>query len=73
MSKTIVRPSGETSSDIHVPSSVEKSIVRAGSSGRSPFFGFDESAAAGVCAPATVADEWTAGATSSAAAARSSL
>src|SRR5690348_15490841 len=52
-SKTIVRPSGETSSDIHVPSEVVKSMARVGLSGSSSAFFLEVSglaAAAGCCA-----------------------
>src|SRR5689334_16368329 len=51
-SNTIVLPSGETSSDSHVPSSVVKLVLRVGTIGSSVLGAvfFEVSAAAGCCA-----------------------
>jgi hypothetical protein len=60
-SKTIVRPSGETSSEIHDPLLVVKLAVRAAASGRSFFFAVSrvDAAEAGVWATASVGNAAT--------------
>src|SRR2546428_13742477 len=46
-SKTMLRPSGETSSEIQVPSCVSNSTLRVGVSGRLSFFVVESAAAGG--------------------------